>query len=86
MTNDIFCLFLQHYANERKNIIEYLVVFVVEFAKHFGLTETQSFNYLDQYGAMLLLEQQYNYAHTQSFASIVDDVTQYCQRKGGHLK
>lgn len=71
---------------KEKNIIEYLVVFVVEFAKHFGLTETQSFNYLDQYGAMLLLEQQYNYAHTQSFASMVDDVTQYCQRKGGHLK
>ena len=69
-----------------KNIIEYLVVFVVEFAKRFGLSEVQSFNYLNQYGAMLLLEQQYNYAHTQSFASMIEDVTQYCQRKGGQLK
>ena len=81
-----FAYFCSTMPTKEKNIIEYLVVFVVEFAKHFGLTETQSFNYLDQYGAMLLLEQQYNYAHTQSFASIVDDVTQYCQRKGGHLK
>lgn len=71
---------------KEKNIIEYLVVFVVEFAKRFGLTEVQSFNYLNQYGAMVLLEQQYNYAHTQSFASMIDDVTQYCQRKGGQLK
>lgn len=71
---------------KEKNIIEYLVVFVVEFAKRFGLTEVQSFNYLNQYGALLLLEQQYNYAHTQSFASMIDDVTQYCQRKGGQLK
>lgn len=71
---------------KEKNIIEYLVVFVIEFAKRFGLTEAQSFNYLNQYGAMLLLEQQYNYAHTQSFASMIDDVTQYCQRKGGQLK
>ena len=81
-----FAYFCSARPTKEKNIIEYLVVFVVEFAKHFGLTEAQSFNYLDQYGAMLLLEQQYNYAHTQSFASIVDDVTQYCQRKGGHLK
>ena len=71
---------------KENNIIEYLVVFVVEFAKRFGLTEVQSFNYLNQYGAMVLLEQQYNYAHTQSFASMIDDVTQYCQRKGGQLK
>ena len=71
---------------KEKNIIEYLVVFVVEFAKRFGLSEVQSFNYLNQYGAMLLLEQQYNYAHTQSFASMIEDVTQYCQRKGGQLK
>ncbi|MBO6023476.1 MAG: DUF3791 domain-containing protein [Bacteroidales bacterium] len=73
-------------STKEKNIIEYLVVFVVEFAKHFKLTQAQSFNYLNQYGAMLLLEQQYGYAHTQSFASMVDDVAEFCQRKGGQLK
>ena len=69
-----------------KDITEYLVVFVVEFAKHFGLELTQSFNYLNQYGAMLLLEKQYAYVHTQSFESIIDEVAGYCQRKGGNLR
>lgn len=68
-----------------KNITEYLVVFVVEFAKHFKLTQTQAFNYLDQFGGMLLLEQQYDYFHTQSFESNIDDIADYCRKKGGTL-
>lgn len=73
-------------SKKDKDITEYLVVFVVEFAKHFGLEQTQSFNYLNQYGAMLLLEKQYAYVHTQSFESIIDEVAGYCQRKGGNLR
>ena len=70
---------------KEKDIIEYLVVFVVEFAKRFSLKQSQSFNYLNQHGAMTLLEQQYGYAHTQSFASMVDEIAEYCHRNGGHL-
>ena len=73
-------------SKKDKDITEYLVVFVVEFAKRFGLDQTQSFNYLNQYGAMLLLEEQYAYVHTQSFESIIDEVAGYCQRKGGNLR
>ena len=73
-------------SKKDKDITEYLVVFVVEFAKHLGLEQTQSFNYLNQYGAMLLLEKQYAYVHTQSFESIIDEVAGYCQRKGGNLR
>lgn len=73
-------------SKKDKDITEYLVVFVAEFAKRFGLKLTQSFNYLNQYGAMLLLEEQYGYVHTQSFESIIDEVSDYCQRKGGNLR
>ena len=73
-------------SKKDKDITEYLVVFVVEFAKRFGLDQTQSFNYLNRYGAMLLLEEQYAYVHTQSFESIIDEVAGYCQRKGGNLR
>ena len=72
-------------SQAEKNIIEYLVVFVVEFAKHYKLTQTQAFNYIDQYGGMELLEQQYEYFHTQSFESNIDDIATYCRRKGGTL-
>lgn len=81
-------IFAQQMPHEKKekDIVEYLVVFVVEFAKRFGMKQAQSFNYLNRHGAMLLLEQQYGYAHTQSFDTMEEEVAEYCQRKGGSLK
>ena len=73
-------------SEKDKDITAYLVAFVAEFAKRFGIGLTQSFNYLNRHCAIVLLEEQYGYVHTQSFESIIDDIALYCKSKGGDLQ
>ena len=65
--------------------IEYLVVFIGEFAKRYGLGVRQSYQYLRQYKALDFLEQQYDVAHTMGFEYMVNAMSDYCQRNGGNL-
>lgn len=57
-----------------------------EFGRKHELTMKQAFNYLYRYQGMDFLDKHYDYAHTQSFRSMVDDITDYCHRKGGGLQ
>ena len=57
------------YSNAEK--IEWTLIFVAEFGRKFGLTTKQAFNY--------------DYVHTQSFQSMINDICEYCHRKGGAL-
>lgn len=69
-----------------KDKIEWTVVFLSEFGKRHGLTLKQAFNYLLRYKGMDFVEHHYDYLHTQSFASVVDDMTEYCGKLGGGLR
>jgi hypothetical protein len=64
---------------------EYLVIFINEFARHFGLSAVQAYRYLSRYKAIDFLDEQYNIAHTQSFDDMVQNMAQYCLRHGGAL-
>lgn len=64
---------------------QYVVALIAEFATHFGLTTAQAVKYLSQYKALELYDRQYDYLHTQSFASNVRDLSAYCRRMGGEL-
>lgn len=66
--------------------IEWTVIFIYEFGRKHGLTMKQAFNYLNRYQGMAFLDKYYDYVHTQSFNSMVHDITEYCQRKGGGIK
>lgn len=68
-----------------KDIIDWTVIFVYEFGKRYGLDLKQAFNYLYRYKAIEFVESNYNYFHTQSFTSVVDDMTDYCKKNGGLL-
>ena len=70
----------------KRDIIEYLVVFVDSFAKMHRMDNRQSFLYLQHYGALDFLEQQYNVAHTMGFNYMVNAMTDYCKRNGGDLQ
>lgn len=72
------------YNNKEK--IEWIVIFIYEFGKRFGLTMKQAFGYLSRYKAIDTLDKNYGYVHTQSFDSIIDDVAILCQRMGGKLQ
>lgn len=71
------------YSNAEK--IEWTLIFVAEFGRKFGLTVKQSFNYLTRYKGIDFIDKHYDYVHTQSFQSMINDIGDYCHRKGGEL-
>ena len=70
---------------ETQNKAEYIVIFISEFARCFGLSALQAYRYLNRYKAIDFLDEQYNVAHTQSFEDMVQNMAGYCQRHGGAL-
>ena len=65
--------------------MEWVVVFILEFGRKYGLTMRQSFNYLSRFKAIEFLDKHYGYAHTQSFTPMINDMAEYCQKHGGEL-
>lgn len=65
--------------------VQYIVALIAEFARRFGLTDAQAARYMSRYGALELCEKHYDFLHTQSFASNVNDIAAYCKRMGGEL-
>ena len=78
-------LFLVDMEYNIKDKIEWTLAFVYEFSKRFGLSLKQAYNYLCRYKAIQFVDEHYDYVHTQSFSSMVDDMIEYCQRKGEKL-
>lgn len=68
-----------------KDKLEWTVIFILEFGQRHGLTMKQAFNYLSRFKGIDFVNRHYDYVHTQSFASMVDELTDYCHRKGGAL-
>lgn len=66
--------------------LDWIMIFILEFGRKHGLTMKQAFNYLYRYQGMAFLDKHYDYVHTQSFTSMVEDITEYCHRKGGGLQ
>ena len=65
--------------------LEWIIIFIMEFGREHELTMKQAFNYLHRYQGMDFLDKHYDYVHTQSFPSMVNDITEFCRRKGGGL-
>jgi hypothetical protein len=40
---------------------------------------------LSRFKGIDFIDRHYDYVHTQSFQSMVDDISEYCHRKGGEL-
>ncbi len=75
-------------TNDTKNIkdhVDWTLIFLWEFGKKYGLTMKQAFNYLKRYKGIAFIEKHYDYVHTQSFTSMVNDMTDYCRLHGGQL-
>ena len=68
-----------------RDIIEYIIALVNEFAKRFGLTEIQAYRYIRMHKGVAFLEQHYGIIHTLDFSEAVDSVALSCRRNGGKL-
>lgn len=66
-----------------RDILEYIVALVSEFAEKFKLTDSQAYRYIDFYQGIKFIEDNYGIIHTLDFNEAVEDVRQYCRRKGG---
>ena len=65
--------------------IEYIIAFINEFGKRFGLTDSQAYRYLKTYDAISNIDKHYGALHTQDFRGNIEVVATYCRRMGGQL-
>lgn len=68
-----------------KNMTDYFVACVNEFAKKHDMPTKDAMLYLDEYGGLDFLEEFYDVQHTLSFEDTVDSLTVLCSRNGGTL-
>lgn len=68
-----------------KDITEYIIALVNEFAQKFELTDTEAYRYMRIHHAIDFVEQNYGALHTLDFDEVLDNVTNYCRKNGGLL-
>ncbi len=67
------------------DIIEYTIALINEFADRYHLSESESYQYIDKWNGMNLIEQCYDIMHTLPFPDSVEGLVSYCRRQGGNL-
>lgn len=65
--------------------IEYIIMLIKLFARHFGLSFLQAYRYVSIHQGIEYAEQHYNVLHTLSFEDQVEGLATYCHKKGGAL-
>jgi hypothetical protein len=69
----------------QKNMTDYFVICVDEFAKRYNISVKDALLYLDKYEGMRFLEEYYDVQHTLSFDETVDNLALICHKHGGEL-
>lgn len=73
-------------SRKDKNILEFLVALVAEFAAHLGISQDLAYNYIREYHGLEYYFKHYNILHTLSFEENVEDMLQVCANNGGQLR
>lgn len=68
-----------------RDIFEYIIALVNEFAKRFSLSDKQAYNYIRHHQGIAFLEKNYGIIHTLDFKEAVESVVDYCRKSGGEL-
>lgn len=68
-----------------RDIFEYILALVNEFAKRYDLSEKQAYNYINFHQGVAFIEQNYGIIHTLDFKEAVESVALYCRKMGGEL-
>lgn len=68
-----------------RDIFEYIIALVNEFAKRFKMSDKQAYNYIRRYQGVTFIEKNYNIIHTLDLNDAVDSVASYCRRTGGNV-
>ena len=73
-------------SKQEKNIINYIVICINEFAKKFKITSKEAYIYLRDYKAISFLKENYEAEHTVSLDDAIEDIGQICINNGGNIK
>lgn len=68
------------------NILKFTIALVTEFARFYGISPKQAYNYLVRFKGMAHLDEFYNVLHTQSFEDNIEVLADICQQNGGQLR
>jgi len=71
---------------EDKDIIDYVVTAIIEFARRHSLSIRDASNYLNRFKGIDFLTEFYDVEHTLSFNNCVDDLTVVCRNNGGTIQ
>ena len=72
-------------AYKVRDVIEYIVAVVSEFASKYNLTDKQAYRYISFHKGISFLEDNYGIIHTLDFDEAVDSVARFCRSAGGEL-
>ncbi|MFA7079232.1 MAG: DUF3791 domain-containing protein [Syntrophomonas sp.] len=72
-------------TKQRRNIINFMVACVNEFANKFGLSTTEAFDYLYKYKGIAFIKEHYEAQHCLSLEDTIDDLVVVCKKNGGLL-
>jgi hypothetical protein len=72
-------------SHEKRNIIDYMVVCVNDYAERHGISFVDSFDYLSANKGLDFVEECYDTEHTLSLETALDDIDAVCKRNEGVL-
>ena len=64
----------------RKDIVEYIIALVNEFAQEFELSDLQAYQYISRFNGIEMIERHYGIMHTLDFQEAVRCLAIYCNR------
>lgn len=73
-------------SKQEKNIINYIVICINEFAKSCKITSKEAYMYLKEYKGIKFLKENYEAEHTVGIDDAIDDLKQVCINNGGNIK
>ena len=66
-----------------RNLLDYIVVCISEFANRYGMHMRDAYIYLNRYKGIEFLKEFYDVEHTLSFDDALDDLAAICRKNGG---
>lgn len=66
-----------------KQLIDYVVVCISEFASRYGMPVKDAYMYLTKYNGIKFLKDFYDVEHTLSFDEAMEDLNAICRKNGG---
>ncbi len=73
-------------AKQEKNLLDYIVVCISEFASRHQINMQDAYIYLRNNKGIEFIKEFYDVEHTLSFDDVMDDLTLICQKNGGVLR